>query len=354
MSDFSLTLHPASEGDALVLSWDGHHAVIDLGRTADYHAARPWLVAASGIELFVISHIDADHIEGAMPMVAEATAPFQPRDVWFNGYGQLVAAKTRIAALEALSVDQGEKLTAGIRRFGWPWNLAYGGGPVSVDSQLIGTPVDLAGGLRLTLLSPSDKELAKLGTVWAAEIAAASLGTGQPDAAPVAPMGYETLAVMDVEALAATPFGADSTAPNGSCIAFLAEFGGKSVLLGADAFPGRIAQSLMALGYGPQNKLRLDLFKLCHHGSKANLSPTLLQMLDCTRFAISTDGTRHHHPNPETMARILINDPGRRKTFYFNTRQPSAEIWDAAALRDRWQYDCVFPGAGADGLEVVI
>ncbi len=353
MVDFKLTLHQASEGDALVLAWGAHHAVIDLGRTADYTALRPWLVADHGIELFVISHIDADHIEGAMQLVAEATAPFMPREVWFNGHAQLAAAKARAKVLEPLSVDQGNKLSAGIVRFGWPWNVAFAGGPVSTDSQSLGQVFDVAG-LRVILLSPSDKELIKLGATWTAEIEAASLGLADPDQAPLAPMGFESLSVIEVESLGAKPFGADTTPPNGSCIAFLAEFGGKRVLLGADAFPGRIAQSLTEMGYGPQNRLKLDLFKLCHHGSKANLSPALLQMLDCTRFAISTDGTRHHHPNPETIARILVADPKRQKTFYFNTRQPSAEVWDDPELRAKWRYDCVFPEHGAKGLEVPI
>ena len=68
----------------------------------------------------MISHVDADHIEGAMPMVKEARAPFSPADVWFNGHDQLAVAKARAQVLEALSVGRGEKKSAGIRKFGWP------------------------------------------------------------------------------------------------------------------------------------------------------------------------------------------------------------------------------------------
>ena len=45
MSVFRLTMHPASDGDALVLTWGEvgnlHHALIDLGRTNDYKKLRP-------------------------------------------------------------------------------------------------------------------------------------------------------------------------------------------------------------------------------------------------------------------------------------------------------------------------
>jgi hypothetical protein len=34
-------------------------------------------------------------------------------------------------------------------------------------------------------------------------------------------------------------------------------------------------------------------------------------LIDCTRFAFSTNGDRHSHPDAETIARILVNDPDR-------------------------------------------
>ena len=74
-----------------------------------------------------------------------------------------------------------------------------------------------------------------------------------------------------------------------------------------------IERSLRARGYSEQNRLRLNMFKLCHHGSKANTWPSLLRLLDCTRFAISTDGARHERADPETIARILVNDRIRKK-----------------------------------------
>jgi hypothetical protein len=50
-----------------------------------------------------------------------------------------------------------------------------------------------------------------------------------------------------------------------------------------------------------------------------NLSRPLADLLDCTRFAISPNGSRHHHPDPEAIARLLLWKPGP-KEFYFNYR----------------------------------
>lgn len=360
MSVFALTMNPASEGDALLLSWGEKsglsHALIDLGRSGDYKALRSRLADIDRFALFAISHIDADHIEGAMPLMKEPTAPFRPADVWFNAWHHLKNAQNRLAGnetLERLSAKQGEKLSAGILRFDWPWNQAFGrDGIVSVDSPAARTPF-LIDGLGVTLLSPGDRELAALEPVWLTELARAHLRPLDPDESPAAPpSGLERLGTLDVEALARKPFVADTSEPNGTSIAFLAEFRGRSVLLGADAHPGVIERSLRARGYSEQNRLKVDLFKLCHHGSKANTSPSLLRILDCTCFAISTDGTRHDHPDPETIARILVNDRTRKKIFYFNVNQDQAAIWDRPDLRARYDYECVIPPKHAPGVTI--
>lgn len=352
----TLTMHPGSDGDALTLSWGApdaplHHALIDLGRQGDYANLRPWLEQTRNLALFVVTHIDADHIEGAMPLAAEATPPFAPADVWFNAHDHLKQARDRLNLRETLSVLQGEKLSRAIRRFGWPWNAAFAGGPVSTDSPEAAHPLDVQG-LVLTLLSPSDTGLSALEADWDAALAGVNLRIGDEDVAPPTPMGLERLAVQDVAALAAAPMKPDRATPNGSSIAFLAEFAGRRVLMGADAHPGVMERRLAALGYGPTNRLRVDLFKVNHHGSRANLSPGLLQMLDCTRFAFSTDGTKHHFPDAETVARILANDPNRDKILYFNFRQKQALTWDVPALQSQWHYCVVMPAPGQEGLAI--
>ena len=356
MTGLTLTMHPGSDGDALVLRWGDdqttRHALIDLGRKADYRALRDWLVATGRLDLMVITHIDADHIEGAMPLVAEPTAPFAPDDIWFNGHDHLKMARKRRKELEVLSVLQGEKLSDGIVRFGWNWNRAFDGGPVSTDSPQGAGPLDL-NGLTLTLLSPDDAGLSALEREWDKALADAALRKGDPDEAPPAPKGLERLSTLDVPALAARPFKPDTAEPNGSSIAFLAEHDGRKVLLAADAHPDVLTRRLRALGYSKQSRLKLDLFKLSHHGSKANLSPELLTLIDCTRFAISTDGSRHNFPDPECIARILVSDPDRDKTFYFNYPQKNAALWASDPdLRYRWSFDVVTPAKGQKGLTI--
>jgi hypothetical protein len=293
-----------------------------------------------------------------MPLLKEVTAPFEPADVWFNAWHHLKNAKARLEkddSRETLSAKQGEKLSAGILRFGWPWNRAFGrDGIVSTDSPPARSNIKLAG-LEITLLSPGDQELSAMEPVWMKELTKAHLRPLDPDEAPAAlPAGFEVLSSLNVEALARKPFVEDKSEPNGTSIAFLAEFGEKRVLMAADAHPGVIERSLRRHGFSETNRLRVDLFKLCHHGSKANTSPMLLKLVDCTRFAISTDGTKHNHPDPETIARILVSDPGRAKTLYFNVNQAHARIWSRPDLQERYNYNCVIAPEGMPGLPIDI
>jgi beta-lactamase superfamily II metal-dependent hydrolase len=363
MSVFRLAVHPASEGDALTLSWGNgnelFHGLIDLGRPGDYRALRPELVAIGRFEFFVISHIDADHIGGAMPLVKEKSAPFRPVDVWFNAWHHLKNAATRLAhaeGLEALSAKQAEKVSNAIVAFEWPWNRAFGpSGIVSVDTPGAQGPFEIAGNLKVTLLSPSDTELAALEPVWMNELARAHLRPFDPDEVREEPADdLESLGPLNVEALAAKPFVEDTAKPNGSSIAFLAEFDGCRLLLGADAHPGVIERSLRRLGYSETNKLKLDLFKLCHHGSKANTSPGLLKIIDCVNFAISTDGTKHNHPDRETVARILVNDPNRPKTLYFNVNQEHAREWNRDDIKAKYKFVCEIPPKTSPGMSIDI
>jgi beta-lactamase superfamily II metal-dependent hydrolase len=359
MSVFRLAMHPASEGDALMMTWGDtagpRHALVDLGRTKNYRALRPLLQEIAVVDLFAITHIDADHIEGAVPLFKEQQPPLKARDVWFNGYVHLETANERLPpdARVTLGAGQAEKVTAGIIKSGWPWNAHFGGGVVSIDSAEAKAPIIFADGLSVTLLAPTDRKLAELLPVWADELKAAGLRTTDPDeVAEALAQGRVHLGGLNVEDLTKAKFKEDVTKPNGASIVFIAEYCGKRVLMGADAQPGVVESSLRAVGASKLSPYRLDCLKVSHHGSKANTSPELLEILDCTCFAFSTDGSRHGHPDPETIARILKSDPGRKKTLIFNFRQDSTDRWDDADLMARWNYECIFPKRGREGIEI--
>src|SRR4030042_6362446 len=61
-------------------------------------------------ELLVVTHVDGDHIEGAVRLLAERTQEFHFDDVWFNGWKHLDDRKGILGPV------QGEFLSALIER----------------------------------------------------------------------------------------------------------------------------------------------------------------------------------------------------------------------------------------------
>ncbi len=345
---FRLTMHPGNDGDCIQLTWGTtptlHHLIVDLGRSATYSAIKSKLAGLENVELFVMSHVDADHIAGAIPMVRADAPPFMPKRVWYNSRPQLAAARTRSPILEPLSARQGEKLARGIVHFGWPWNAEFASEIVSTDSPEAAEPIAIADGLTIRLLSPSDAELVKLLPAWDANLAAANVRTFDPDEDPdpLSPV-FEPFGIPNVSQLAARDFAPDTTETNGSAIAFVAEFAGKRVLLAADAHSDVLETALRPMADSEGGAYRLDLVKVSHHGSKASTSGDFPGLIDCTRFAISTNGKQHNHPDRETIARYLVADQARDKTLFFNYRQCNTDVWDSAALKAMWHYETVFP-----------
>ncbi len=344
-----LSAFPAQDGDCLVLRWGTNDAprrmLIDCGRESTWKDLKEFAnklpQAQRTFELLTVSHIDADHIAGVLTMLTDPNLPLKFRDVWFNAYHHLVGGDW-----QTFGPKQGEKLSDLLVSSNADWNKAFDKDAV-VIRKLDDLPEKSIRGLKLTLLSPSGPKLEKLRKVWKAWLDGEGLARKaaiKPRAKPVA--GHEVFgAALNVEKLAAAKDVVDPEPPNGSAIAFIADDGKKRCLFGADAHPDLLEKTL---GMLPKAKRRFDLVKLSHHGSRKNISDKLLDMIDCQRFLISTNGTRHHHPDPEAIAKILKRKTGR-KTLYFNYHQAQTDVWNDKAVMKTWDYECVFPDKSVNG-----
>jgi beta-lactamase superfamily II metal-dependent hydrolase len=348
---FRIDMLPANYGDCLWIEYGDpqrpHRILVDGGTPKTIHALEARIRSvveregACRFELIVITHVDVDHIGGALKLVErhdEIGATFD--DIWFNGYRHLVQA--RIAAetpRDALGVRDGEKLTTLLEN-GLPWNVAFGNGPIVVpDDEL---PVKtLPGGMTITLLSPTAAMLRRLEKqVWEKIVDDETQRLVEEEAESLAKdvLGEDE---PDVEALFA-PTPPDRAPANGSSIAFLAEFGGKRLLLGADAYAEVLLESLGRLGA----RLRVDAFKLPHHGSAGNVSTELLEAIDCNTFLVSTSGVSFGHPDPEAIARA-IKAGGAGTSLYFNYDSPFTSVWNQVNVKMAYDYTPYYGEAGS-------
>jgi beta-lactamase superfamily II metal-dependent hydrolase len=358
---FTLELLPARFGDAIWIEYGDprspHRILVDGGARsttgttiADLMSARIG-AADPDFELIVLTHIDGDHITGLLNLFEDPGIALRPRDVWFNGWQHLPS--------DLLGAKQAERLSQAIQQRRLPWNKDFGGNAVRLAGTLaqpvpkVLPEIRIPGGMVLTLLSPTYEGLAKLRPVWKEELEKAGLVPGAETTPPASQADLlGTSGPLRPKKDAQEKFKPDTSEANGSSIAFVAEYDGRSALLTGDAHAGVLEASIRTLlGNRDQDKLTVDAFKLPHHGSKYNLSPELLGLIDTRRFLISTDGTSSsRHPDPVALARIVTTVPGARLEFNYAT--PYSTPWDDNSLKSTYKYTVVFPGPAEKWLTV--
>lgn len=350
---FSIEMLPADYGDCLWIEYgegkEIHRVLIDGGTTKTYPRLRERLLQLPEedrrFELFVLTHIDADHIGGAVPFLEDTDNGVDIDQVWFNGYKHLPA--------DRLGAKQAEGFTGIIDERGLAWNRSMDGGRIMVGRDELPN-YDLPGGMRMTLLSPTRPKLAKLRPHWEKELKRHGLIPGGGGAREQGFLSGSHTRSTDVDKLADAPFKGDQTAPNGSSIALLAEFGGKSVLLAGDAHAPVIEQSVRKLlADRGEERLRVDAFKVSHHASKNNVSSESIKLVDSARFLVSTSGARFHHPSPEAVAR-MIKYGGDQPRLCFNYKSTDNEVWAREDLQERYGYGVEMPDESSPGLKVIL
>ncbi len=351
-----LEVLPASRGDCLWIEcrrkqrpW---RLLIDGGMPSDWPALRSRIEALPAgdrrFDLVVVTHIDADHIGGMLPLFSNKELGVSFGDVWFNGMPQLpepVTGRTR-------SVAQGESLVSllsGIAESSAPpWNVAFDGRAVTTGAHNFVT-IERPDWPTITLLSPTNERLAALRKHWVKSIEL--LKRGEAEELPKPPTPLAELA--NLEQLAATPTGRDTSVANGSSIAFLLEHDGASCLLAGDAYYTVLGRALTAVvnARGVRD-IPVDAFKLPHHGSKGNVIAPLLELAPADHYIVSTNGDRFGHPDDIALARVLTRRGAVKPQLWFNYDNVANRRWEARSLRDAYGHLAHYPRPSQAGIRL--
>ena len=348
---------PAAQGDSLWIEYGEaahlHRVLIDGGTAATYDWLRTRIRSLpSGqrrFELLIVTHVDADHIEGAVRLLNDPTLELEFGDIWFNGWDQLT---------DVLGPVEGEFLSALIKTGKLPWNRAFEGAAVMVPEDGPLPACELDGGLKLTLLSPRRSELTRLRDVWLEVVTGAGMASGKPrqalallkQAKKLRPAPSDLLGGAEAEDLqrsADEPSRRDRKEANASSIVVLAEYqdGGeaKSCLFAADGVPGVLEETVPRLLRERQlQKLDLDAFKLPHHGSKNNVTTKLIRMAPARKYLFSTNGAYFNHPDKQAVSRVIL-DGAKKPSLLFNYQTQENEVWGDPDLMDTYGYRAVYP-----------
>ncbi|MGI9238378.1 MAG: ComEC/Rec2 family competence protein [Woeseiaceae bacterium] len=344
MKMLDLEMLPAAEGDALLLTYgdtdDPHRILIDGGRRSTYRHLRERIeqIAVNDegkryFELLIVTHIDADHIEGIICLLQDEELNCDFGDIWFNDWNHLeplVAGETPIH----LGAAQGEFLGALLQARQLPWNVRFDEGAVVLPPDPEPLPVrEFADELKLTIVSPTIESLIELREEWTKVIEAAGFVPGNRDEAM---QQFENKAWSKMprrlgdETVRRT---LDHSEANGSSIAVLLDYEGVRLLLSGDAWPHVLRPSMgrwCAEQRDEPERVLLDAFKIPHHGSKKNVTPQLMESIECPTYLISTSGSRFHHPDVDAIRIIIDGHNGESKPeFLFNYRSDDNDFWDS-------------------------
>ncbi|MBA0275185.1 MBL fold metallo-hydrolase [Stenotrophomonas maltophilia] len=359
-----LKMYPAKNGDAFLVEIAGKYILIDAGYACTFrNEIAPDLSAlhdaGKHLSLVVCTHVDADHIGGMLEFIASngvsgSRQIIEVDEVWHNSLRSLPAppgaadshADQRLLeaiqrrgfpaltgsapAAQPISARQGSSLARLLTQRGYRWN--GGNGLQCVRSQPVSEV--LPGGMELRVIGPPIERLQSLRRWWLSELRRLSYkGSGQlsdlaEDAYEMSLASEVDPAALSIAAVAAGSlrklsdvYTSDTSLTNGSSIAFVAQGEGVRLLFLGDAWADDI---IAGLTVNETDQLMFDVIKVSHHGSRHNSNVDLLQRVDAPCFLVSSDGSRHGHPDFEVLAEIVDRPANFRRHIYFNYDTPAA------------------------------
>jgi beta-lactamase superfamily II metal-dependent hydrolase len=282
-------------------------------RTEDIRAGEPLLA----LDLVACTHIDDDHIAGIERLYgclsgngkcAEDGDKLEAKRLWFNSFSALLGNAVDIGAAvlaEAkdafvVSVNQGENLTSFALKCQSSVNEDAPGRLIAAGQ----TPKGFRPA-KVTVLNPGTKALERLRNDWLDAVRKKKKKAGEPAAAGV-----------DV-----ARFKADQTVPNLSSIVLLIEGFGRRILLTGDQRGDHVLEGLIDTGLMKESEtFHVDIMKVPHHGSTANVQPEFIQSVTADTYVFSANGKDQ---NPDTpVLQLVANEAkkGRKFTMAFTNR----------------------------------
>ena len=131
---FRVEILPAGYGDSILIEYGENKVtnkvLIDAGPYFAFNELakrfQAIIEAKTSLELFVITHVDCDHIDGAITLLNAQQQKLKIKQIWFNSYAHLS---------DELGAPEGDILSALIEEKKIPWNTSFGRRSVSLGNK---------------------------------------------------------------------------------------------------------------------------------------------------------------------------------------------------------------------------
>lgn len=302
----TLDCFKAGKGDSFLLRWGEtleHNMLIDSGVDGTYRFIATALKKVEELESILVTHIDYDHIGGFFKLLQDKDYSLSNKlNVYLNTPSMLLYnEKSSLVKLE-----HGVNFEMELEKK----NIV----PIPIYKGLFPKNKFLANGINIQILTPGKNVIDKLIEQWTAlEIYQEYIKEKRKSEDKVSSSSKELRTSEKIIRYPPRAKKWDKDLINSSSISFIACDETSSILFLGDANPTLVCDELEELDYKDNSKLKLDLVKISHHGSKHNTTKELLKRIECKNFYISTDSSGpYYHPNRETI--ILISTYSREST----------------------------------------
>ena len=303
---------PAYHGDAFII-----HAskgdkngiiVVDGGPDQSRISVLRRLEQLDEIDLMVLTHYDNDHISGLNTFLAQQSNPeeFSVKELWVN-----CARNIDIKEESNVSYGQARKMASLLTTL----NATKDGSVVWKERIAAGYERDLGFAI-IKVIGPEPDILDKRQEKYEEEIAN-DVSLSRVECDKIIPLD-----ILSQNAKVKPSIAKGNELANMASIAFIIECDGLKALMLGDSFPDAIEKELRK-NYSEEKPLKVDVVKVAHHGSRNNISNSLLDIIDCQDYIISTNGGAGNtrHPDREALANILCHqrrDKSKTIRLYFN------------------------------------
>lgn len=300
---------PANEGDFIWVAYGENevysHILID-GGTDECGEEFASIISIiderkEKIEALVLTHVDYDHIQGALEGICRISNDILDRTVkriYFNTYqGIHRNLKGTGEILESsVCIEDQIRVNQNYKEYGVKDGIKFGEllsekglKDRLVDYVVYGQQAVLPNGATMRFISPGEKELIKFANEWEKY----ERENEYVQYASNLEMVKKNLADLMQEKLLS-----DSSPNNASSIAFIFEYHSIKLAFLGDAKPSVCLQGIKKIN--DADHFEVDLLKLSHHGSRSNTSDSLLKTIRTNNYLLSTNG--HHKKVPSIIS----------------------------------------------------
>lgn len=372
-----ITFLPSLTGDCMVIELDDKRCIlVDCGYHSTYtEYLKPLLIRlrenGKRITLMIVTHIDRDHIEGAIDLLNENGKYEAPKVIpidyiWFNGFKSLVFQTKTFGEVSKFQMQRMRELVAQCEvpttsddyeqissvqakcfemlcaELGYEVNTQFHDRIVK-EARCI----DFDDGLTVDVLSPTNSMLCTLARYFENELYHL-FGNSYPLSGNADFIEFYNQVMLHSEKtetvfenisgnmpqdinqwIADMPPKAISV-PNQASIVLSIQYKGKSLLLCGDANFSAFKEEV---------ELRYDVIKLSHHASwDANVQ--IWEKTRAKHYLVSTNGNRSNHPSKALLAKLLMLP--EKKHVHFNYEIPSLELLLNVEQQGKYNFSATF------------